>query len=111
LQSRFSNPVAYQGYLYGLDQGVLTCLDSRDGTSKWRGESYGQGQVLLAGGLLVVLTENPGDLALVEATPEAAHELARFPALNGHTWNYPALAGGKAYLRNDHEMACYDLTR
>jgi outer membrane protein assembly factor BamB len=110
LQSRFSNPVVYQGYLYGLDQGVLVCLDARDGGRKWRGANYAQGQLLLAGDLLVVLAED-GALALAEATPEAFHELGRFQALKGHTWNYPALADGKAYVRNDQEMACYDLTR
>jgi hypothetical protein len=50
-------------------------------------------------------------LALVEAVPERFHELARIDALPGpKTWNPPALAGGKAYLRSHREMACYDLT-
>jgi outer membrane protein assembly factor BamB len=110
LQSRFSNPVTYQGYLYGLDQGVLVCLDSDEGGRKWRGTNYGQGQLLLAGDVLVVLAED-GELALVEATPKAFHELGRFQALDGHTWNYPTLAGGKVYVRNDREMAAYDLAR
>jgi outer membrane protein assembly factor BamB len=109
MQSRFSNPVAYQEHIYGLDEGVLACIDE-DGKQKWKGERYGHGQVLLAGDVLVVLAED-GELALVEATPEAFRELGRFQALDGHTWNYPALADGKAYVRNDREMACYDLAR
>jgi outer membrane protein assembly factor BamB len=110
MQSRFTNPVAYQEHLYGLDEGVLACLDAKDGSRNWKGERYGHGQLLLAGDVLVVLAED-GELALVEATPEAFHELGRFQALEGHTWNYPALADGKAYVRNDREMACYDLAR
>jgi outer membrane protein assembly factor BamB len=109
MQSRFSNPVAYQGHIYGLDEGILACIDE-DGKPKWKGERYGHGQVLLAGDVLVVLAED-GELALVEATPERFRALGRFPALAGHTWNYPALADGKAYVRNDREMACYDLAR
>jgi hypothetical protein len=37
--------------------------------------------------------------------------LGRVAALTAktRTWNYPALADGKAYLRNDVEMTCYDL--
>ncbi|HJT76029.1 MAG TPA: PQQ-binding-like beta-propeller repeat protein [Gemmataceae bacterium] len=109
MRCRFTSPVAYQRHLYGLDEGILVCLDAADGSRKWRGGRYDHGQLLLSGDLLVILAED-GDLALAEATPAAARELGRFHALDGKTWNYPALAGGRAYVRNDHEMACYDLT-
>ena len=48
----------------------------------WKAGRYGYGQVMLANGHLVVLTEG-GELALVRATPEAHTELARFPVLDG----------------------------
>ena len=75
----------------------------------WKGGRYGYGQILLAAGHLIVLTES-GDLVLVEATPEAHRELARFKAMDGKTWNNPAIAGGKLLVRNQTEMACYDLS-
>jgi hypothetical protein len=28
---------------------------------------------------------------------------------SGKTWNNPALADGKVFVRNHREMACYDL--
>ena len=65
--------------------------------------------MLLAGGHLIVLTEK-GDLALVKATPEGHQEVARFSALSGKTWNHPALADGKLIVRNQTEMACYDVS-
>jgi len=68
----------------------------------------GSGQLLLAGGFLLVLGED-GILALVEATPAGYTERARFPALQGKCWNHPAIANGKILLRNSSEMACYDL--
>jgi outer membrane protein assembly factor BamB len=46
----------------------------------------------------------------VNATPERHEELARFTALDGKTWNNPALAGGKLLVRNTREMACYRIT-
>jgi outer membrane protein assembly factor BamB len=110
MRCKFTSPVAYQGHLYGLDDGVLVCLDQEKGERKWRGDRYGHGQVLLSGDLLLVLAE-PWELALVEAKPDAFHEVLKFQALQGDkTWNPPALAGGKAFVRNHLEMAGYDLT-
>jgi outer membrane protein assembly factor BamB len=111
LRCKFSNPVFYQGYIYGLDESRLVCLDAGTLEQKWKtGSRYGHGQLLLAGDLLVILAES-GKLALVEATPSGHHELGSVPALEGEkTWNYPALADGKVYVRNAENMACFDLT-
>jgi hypothetical protein len=59
--------------------------------------------------LLLIMAET-GELALVEAAGAKSRELGRFKALTGDkTWNCPCLAGGKAYIHNHREMACYDL--
>ncbi len=108
LRCKFTSPVLYRGHIYGIDEGLLTCLDVETGKQKWRDGRYGHGQLLLTGDLLVILAED-GKLALVEATPEGHRELAKMPALEGKTWNLPALSRGIVYLRNDHEMACFDL--
>jgi outer membrane protein assembly factor BamB len=108
MRCKFTSPVAYKGFLYGLDEGILACVDQATGERKWRDGRYGHGQLLLADDLLMVLSET-GKLALVEATPAGHHELASIAAVEGKTWNTPALADGKAFLRNSEEMACYDL--
>ena len=109
MRCRFTSPVEYKGHLYGLDEGILACLDAETGKRTWKDGRYGNGQLLLSDGLLVILSEE-GDLALVEAKPDAYQELGRMSALKGRTWNHLALADGKAYVRNHLEMACYDLT-
>ena len=42
---------------------------------------------------------------------EKLEELGQFTALSSDfkTWNPPALVRGKLYVRNHHDMACYDL--
>ena len=75
---------------------------------RWKGGRYGYGQLLLAGGHLVVLTE-AGELALVRATPDTHDEVARFSAIDGKTWNVPAIADGLLLVRNAREMAGFDL--
>jgi outer membrane protein assembly factor BamB len=59
---------------------------------------------------LIVITD-AGDLVLVRATPEAHTEVARFSAIQGKTWNYPAIAGGRLLVRNGNEMAAYNIAR
>lgn len=108
LKSKFASSVLWKGFIYGLDEDILVCVDAQTGERKWKDGRYGYGQLLMAGGYLVVVCAN-GDLALVEASPEKWNELARFPALHGKTWNYPAISGGRLLLRNGAEMACYEI--
>jgi len=109
MKNKFNSSVLYNGYVYGLDEGILTCLDVNTGDRKWKGGRYGYGQVLLASGNLIV-TSDSGDLALVKASPDAYTEVARFTALQGKTWNYPAIADGRLLVRNGNEMAAYDIS-
>jgi outer membrane protein assembly factor BamB len=108
LKTEFTNIAVRDGLAYGLDDGVLTCLDPATGARHWRDGSYGHGQLLRAGNLLIVQSE-PGDVALVEASPAKYHEIATFSALSSKTWNNPALFGHLLLVRNDREAACYEL--
>jgi len=104
IKNKFSTSVLYEGYLYGLDEAILACIDAARGELKWKGGRYGYGQVLLASGHLVLTTEE-GDVVLVKATPERHEELARFTAISGKTWNVPAISDGYLLVRNAQEMA------
>jgi len=108
LKNKFSSSVLYEGCIYGLDDETLVCLDAGSGERKWKEGRFGYGQVLLASGHLVILGGN-GELALAKASPVGFEELARFPALHGKTWNQPAMADGKIFVRNAVEMACFEL--
>jgi outer membrane protein assembly factor BamB len=108
MKNKFTSSVLQDGFIYGLDESILACLDAATGELKWKGGRYGYGQVLLASGHLIVLSED-GDLALVRATPERHEEVVRFPVLEGKTWNHPAMADGYLLVRNINEMAAFDL--
>src|SRR5262249_53161251 len=99
MKNKFSGSVLFEGNIYGLDEAILACINAETGELKWKGGRYGYGQVLLAGGNLIVTTES-GDVVLVKATPESHQELARFPAVSGKTWNNPAISDGKLLVRN-----------
>jgi outer membrane protein assembly factor BamB len=108
MKNRFASAVLHEGVIYGLDEAILGAVDAATGELAWKGGRYGYGQLILASGHLIVLTED-GDLALVRATRERFDEVARFPVLEGKTWNVPALSGGYLLVRNLAEMAAFDL--
>ena len=108
MKNKFASSVFWQGHVYGLDEDILTCLDAETGQRNWKDGRFGYGQLLLASGHLIVLS-GEGDLALVKATPERFQELARLPAISGKTWNHPAIADGRLFVRNAAEMACYQI--
>jgi outer membrane protein assembly factor BamB len=105
---KFNGGIYKDGYVYGLDEGILSCFDLKTGERKWKKGRYKFGQVVMVGGDLVVSTE-AGDVVLVEATPEKATEIAQFKAIEGKTWNHPVLNRGRLFVRNAEEAACYDL--
>ena len=108
MKNKFNSSVLHQGHVYGLDEGILSCVDVNTGERKWKGGRYGYGQLVFAGGNLIVITDT-GELVLVKATPGQFTELARFQALEGKTWNYPAIAAGRLLVRNANQMAAYNI--
>ena len=110
MKNKFTSSVLHEGNIYGLDEAILACIHAETGELKWKGGRYGYGQVLLAGGNVVVTTET-GDVVLVKATPESHQELARFRAVSGKTWNHPAISDGLLLVRNETEMACFRIGR
>jgi outer membrane protein assembly factor BamB len=109
MKNKFNSSVLQDGYIYGLDEGILTCIEAASGERKWKGGRYGYGQLLLASGHLIITTED-GEIVLVRATPDAHTELARFSSLEGRTWNTPAIAGGRLLVRNTTQMAAYNIS-
>ncbi|HEV7401884.1 MAG TPA: PQQ-binding-like beta-propeller repeat protein, partial [Chthoniobacteraceae bacterium] len=110
LKPDFTDLVTYQGYAFGNDAGILTCIDLKTGDRQWKGGRYGKGQVLLLedSGLLLIAAED-GQVVLLRADPKQHAEVSSFKALDGKTWNHPVLVGDRLYVRNSQEAACYQL--
>lgn len=108
LKSKFANLIFHQNFVYGLDDGILACMDPATGERKWHGSRQGHGQMLLVGDLILLMAES-GAVLLIEPSPQEEQIVARFEALNNKTWNPPALAGDILIVRNNLEAACFKL--
>jgi outer membrane protein assembly factor BamB len=106
------------GYLYGYsDKGGWTCMDWKTGEIKWAEKKLGKGAIHGADGMFYLLEEGSGTLALIEASPEAWKEHARFKMdpqttqrkPDGRVWTHPVVSNGRLYLRDQEWVHCYDV--
>lgn len=108
LRTKLTNVVIRDGFVYGLSQGILECVALDTGKRQWKRGRYGHGQIMLIDDLLLLSAED-GEVVLLEASPDEHRVLGRFQAVQGKTWNNPALSGPYLLVRNAREAACYRL--
>ena len=108
LKAKFANFVVHEGFVYGLDDGIMVCLDAATGERKWKRGRYGHGQVILVEDLILLQTEH-GEMMLIDPHPEELRELGRMRLFDGKLWNSPALVGQYLLVRSDREAALFEL--
>jgi outer membrane protein assembly factor BamB len=108
LKSKFAPILVYHDFIYGLDDGIFTCVELKTGQRKWKDGRYGHGQALLVNDF-ILLTAEKGDLVLIQPNPEKLLEISTLHVFSEKSWNPPALAGQYLLMRNDHQAACLKL--
>jgi outer membrane protein assembly factor BamB len=110
MQNHHGGVVLVDGYLYGFNNSILTCLEFASGRLMWRHRSVGKGSLSVSDGHLYILGENQV-VGLAEATPAGYRETGRFriPDTGLPSWAHPVVAGGRLYIRNGGTLAAYDV--
>lgn len=119
LPNSIGGSVLVGDHLYGTAGPGLVAVEFMTGKMKWQAECIGRGSVAYADGCLYVHGEN-GDVALVEASPDAYREKGRFtpplqPARKKQgpypekAWSYPAIANGRLYIRDIGTLWAFDI--
>lgn len=106
----FVTAVAHEGYLYGVFNNALQCLELATGQLKWRTNSYDAPSVILADKQLLLLAAYGDGLTLASASPLCYEQLARCTLPDGEYLNSPAFSNGRIYLRCPSRMLCLDAT-
>jgi outer membrane protein assembly factor BamB len=110
MRNHHGGVVLIDGYLYGFNDLILTCLEFATGNVMWRDRSVGKGSVTYADGHLYIQGEN-SLVGLAEATPTAYREKGRFgiPEKKQLSWAHPVISDGRLYVRNQDTLLVYDI--
>jgi outer membrane protein assembly factor BamB len=110
MKNHHGGVVLVNGYIYGYNDSILTCLEFASGKMVWRDRSVGKGAVTYADGHLYILGEN-NVVGLVEATPAGYREKGRFSIADQGlpSWAHPVVSGGRLYIRNQGTLTSYDV--
>ena len=110
MKNHHGGVVLVDGYLYGFNDSILTCLEFATGKVMWRDRSVGKGSVSFADGHLYVQGEN-NLIGLVEATPRGYSEKGRFsiPDKGLPSWAHPVISGGRLYVRNQDTLLAHEI--
>ena len=101
------------GYIYGADEGRLTCLDFKTGKVAWETDATGKGSIACVGNRLYFRNEG-GPVILVEVNPYEYVEHGRFKPpdkTDKPQWAHPVIANGKLYIRDQDLLFCYDVKK
>lgn len=103
-KNSYGIPVYYDGYLYGYNSRVLTCVDASNGQLKWRSRTPDDGWLLVVDGNLVVQTKT-GSVYVGAASPDGWKEISKIDLFKNLSWSHPVYAAGGVYTRSFGELA------
>lgn len=117
MKNHHGGVVLIGNHIYGHNDFAWVCQDFNTGEEVWSDKGPGKGAIATADGMLYLLDERGGNVALVEASPLGWRERGRFKldpqtkirAARGGIWTHPVISNGKLYLRDQDLISCYDI--
>lgn len=108
-KNSYNPPVYHNGYLYGFNGRILTCVDATNGETKWKSRGVPDGFLLLVNGNLVVQTK-VGNVHVGPASPEGWKETKQVQVFKDISWTPPIFADGAIFSRSHGEVARVDVS-
>ena len=110
MQNHHGGVVLVNGYLYGFNNSILTCLEFATGKMMWRDRSVGKGSLTYADGHLYLSEREQrrrpgrGDADGLQGKGPLPHRDQGLPS-----WAHPVVSGGRLYIRNQGTLAVYNI--
>ena len=93
----------------GHGPAFLTAVTVKTGEITTQQRGFGKANLMMAGHQMIILDE-AGQLAIVNANPNSFEVLAQAQVLTSRSWTVPTLSGTKLYLRDMKEILALDLS-
>jgi outer membrane protein assembly factor BamB len=120
MKNHHGGVIRFDGNFYGYSDGAgWVCQSEKDGELLWsEKDKLGKGAIGYADGHFYLVSEQTGEVALIDATPDGWNEKGRFTPgpqsgnrkPQGKIWVHPVIANGKLYLRDQEMIWCFDIT-
>ena len=110
MKNHHGGMVFLDGYVYGSNGDMLSCVELKTGKPTWRERSM-KGSVAYADKKIVFRNEQ-GPVVLLAADSGEYKELGRFDQPDRSdrpAWAHPVIADGKLYLRDMDKLLVYNL--
>jgi outer membrane protein assembly factor BamB len=107
-----ANAVRIGDHLYAssgdFGPAFFACINAKTGELAWRERGFAKATCLLADGKIILLDED-GTLALVQADPKGMKVISQCQPLERLAWTAPTLSGTTLYLRDRQTIKALDL--
>ncbi len=106
---QFDSPVLKGGQIYGISQnGVLFCLDAKDGKTLWTTQLGGKGfgSIVDAGPALLALVPQ-GELTVFEPSDKEFKKLTGYKVAETDTYAYPVAAGKGVFVKEKDSVSLW----
>ncbi len=115
MSNHYSTCVYRDGFLYGFhgrqEYGqTLRAVELKTGKVAWEAADFGAGTSTLVGDRLLIVRED-GKLIIAAASPKGFQPTVQVTLFKGVIRAYPALSDGRLFVRNEHTLACFKISR
>jgi len=108
--------VLLDNYVYGSNyksnsMGDWICVNWNTGKTEWTTNWYNKGSIISADGMLYIMEEKTGRVALVKPDPKKLDIISEFQVTKGEGpyWAHPVIYNGKLFIRHGEVLMVYAL--
>lgn len=116
LDTHHGGVVLVDGNLYGSNwehnaKGAWASVNWETGRTNWEQDWINKGSTIFADGMLYMMEEKSGNVALVEPSSEGMKIKSTFKVKGGTGpfWAHPAIYDGKMFIRHGETLLIYDI--
>jgi outer membrane protein assembly factor BamB len=90
---------------------MWTCVDWKTGKILWQTKWFVRGSVISADGMLYLMEEKSGHVALVKPDPTKLDIVSQFQITKGEGpfWAHPVISKGRLYIRHGEVLLVYKI--